>query len=266
MPGAAAPTPGRITWLAARMRAGSSVSGSVGTEPLERELQRREIRAARRDDDRVRLHSWPFVVGSSSPCRLNAWRSERATALKRHLDHVVRVLAAHADVNRGAERLRERTEEMRHELRRQVADAIARELRFEHEERPPAEIDRHLGVRFVHRQQEAVALDAAFVAERLAQRLAERQRDVLDRVVLVDVQIARALHVELEAAVLAELLEHVIEEAETGLRARLGFAVEIDGDANVGLARAPLHGRGARPIDERVRDRLPGLGARATRA
>ena len=62
------------------------------------------------------------------------------------------------------------------------------------------------------------------------------ERDVLDRVVLVDVQIAGALHVELEAAVLAELLEHVIEEAEAGLGVRLGFAVEVDGDANVGLA------------------------------
>ena len=124
---------------------------------------------------------------------------------------------------------------MRHELRRQVADALARELRLEDEVRPAAEIDRHFGIRFVHRQQETVALDAALVAERFAQRLTQRQRDVLDRVVLVDVQIAGALHVEREAAVLAELLEHVVEEAEARLRARFGLAVEIDGDTDVGL-------------------------------
>ena len=45
--------------------------------------------------------------------------------------------------------------------------------------------------RLVHGQQErAVAADAALVAERLAQRLAEREADVLDRVVPVDVEVA----------------------------------------------------------------------------
>ena len=58
--------------------------------------------------------------------------------LERNLDHVVRVLAAHPNVNGGAERLRERTKEVRHELRRQVPDAIARELRLENEEWPSA--------------------------------------------------------------------------------------------------------------------------------
>ena len=48
--------------------------------------------------------------------------------------------------------------------------------------------------------------------------------------VLVDVQVARASDVQLEAPVLPELLEHVIEEAEPRFRMRLGFAVEIDRD------------------------------------
>src|SRR6185436_14157772 len=150
---------------------------------------------------------------------------------------------------------------VRHELRRQIADAIARELGVEDQKRAPAEVDGYFGIGLVHRQQEAVALYAALVAERLLERLPERQRDILDGVVLVDVQIARALHVELEAAVLAELLEHVVEEAEARLRMRIGRAVEIDGDADIGLLRAPLRGRGARPVDERVSYRFPRLGA-----
>ena len=68
---------------------------------------------------------------------------------------------------------------------------------------------------------------------------------------------------EREAAVLAELLEHVVEEAEARLRARLRFAVEIDAHADVGLARAARDFRDARPVEHRVRDRGPGLGARA---
>src|SRR5262245_16061764 len=150
---------------------------------------------------------------------------------------------------------------MWHQLCRQVADEVAPKLRLEDEKRSPAEIDGHFGIRFVHRQQEAVALNAALVAERLLERLPERQRNVLDGVVLVDVEIARALHVELEAAVLAELLEHVVEEAEARFRARLGLAVEVDADADVGFLRASMHGGGPRPIDERMRNGLPRFGA-----
>ncbi len=105
-------------------------------------------------------------------------------------------------------------------------------------------------------------MNAALVAERLLERLTERERDVLDRVVLVDVQITRALDGELEAPVLAELLEHVIEEAEPRLRARVRFEIEIDVDADIRFARLALNARDPGPIDERVRDRGPGLGAR----
>ena len=44
--------------------------------------------------------------------------------------------------------------------------------------------------------------------------------DVLDGVVAVDVEVARRLHVEVEAAVAAELVEHVVEEREPGATPR----------------------------------------------
>src|SRR5690606_15916521 len=116
--------------------------------------------------------------------------------------------------------------------------------------RASAEIDRDLGIRLVHRQQEAVASDAALVAERAFQRLAERQRDVLDRVMLVDVEIAAALDLEREAAVLAELLEHVIEKADAGLCDGLGLAVEVDLDADVRLAGLALDDGRPRPLEQ----------------
>ncbi len=74
-----------------------------------------------------------------------------------------------------------------------------------------------------------VALDAALVAERFAQRLTERERHVFHRVVLVDLDVAAAFDVELETPVFAELFQHVVEEAETGPRARFRLAIEIDG-------------------------------------
>ena len=72
-----------------------------------------------------------------------------------------------------------------------VADLLRSEMDAEHQERTPGDIDRDAGQGLVHRQQAVgVARDAALVAERLAQRLAERDADVLDGVVVVDVPVA----------------------------------------------------------------------------
>ncbi len=77
---------------------------------------------------------------------------------------------------------------MRHELGGQLADAVATELTFEHEVGATRQIDGDLRERFVHGQQEAITMNAALVAEGLFQRLAERERAVLDGVMFIDVQ------------------------------------------------------------------------------
>src|SRR5690606_15214538 len=81
--------------------------------------------------------------------------------------------------------------------------------------------------------------------------------------VLVDVEVAAALDLEREAAVLADLLEHVVEEPDAGAHGRLGLAIEIDLDADIRLARLPLDDRRARMVEQHVRDVLPGLVGRA---
>ena len=63
-----------------------------------------------------------------------------------------------------------------------------------------AEIDGDDANRFVHRHDEvAGAVDAAARAERGLDGFAERDPDVLDGVVLVDVEIALGAHAEIEA-------------------------------------------------------------------
>ena len=75
----------------------------------------------------------------------------------------------------------------------------------------------------------AEAADAGLVAERLAQRLAEGEADVLDGVVLVDLEVAARPHGQVEEAVAGEALQHVVEERHAGVDGRLAGAV--DGDA-----------------------------------
>ena len=89
-------------------------------------------------------------------------------------------------VDRRAEALRQRAEEVRHQFGRQAADGFARELAFEHRVGAAGQVDGDLRRASSIGSRKPIARDAALVAERLAQRLAERERAVLDGVVLVD--------------------------------------------------------------------------------
>ena len=85
----------------------------------------------------------------------------------------------------------------------------------------------------------------ALVAERLGDRLAERDAAILHRVVLVDMQVARHLDGEVEEAVAGEELEHMVEEADTRLDVGLSRSVEAHAHRNVRLGRAALNLTGA---------------------
>src|SRR5262249_36303207 len=82
------------------------------------------------------------------------------------------------------------------------------------------------------------ASDALHVAERLFQRLPERDADVLGGVVVIDVQVAFGLDREVDAGMARQKLEHVVEEADPGRDRRNAGAVEIDCDLDVGLLGA----------------------------
>ena len=79
------------------------------------------------------------------------------------------------------------------------------------------------------------------VAQRLLERGAEHDADVFDGVVEVDLEVARASMREVEAAVLPELLEHVVEERDAGGRRRGAAAVDVEHEVD----RRLLRGRGA---------------------
>ena len=81
---------------------------------------------------------------------------------------------------------------MRYEFCRQSAHSFTGNFTLEDKERPSGKIDRDLCLTLVHGQQEAVAPDAAFAAEGLAQCVTERNRRVFYRVVLVHVEITVA--------------------------------------------------------------------------
>ena len=112
--------------------------------------------------------------------------------------------------------------------------------------RPAAEIDRRDRQRLVHRHDEvAGAVDAPPVAERLRHRLAERDAEILDGVMLIDVEIAARVDRQVERAVPREQLQHVIEKADAGAHVVPALAVERERQRDLRLRRPSIDYRAA---------------------
>jgi hypothetical protein len=94
---------------------------------------------------------------------------------------------------------------------------------------PAGEIDGHVGEGFFHRKHEkAVTPDAAFVADGLRDRFTQADADVFHRVVIIDVQIALGVHGEIEEAMPADVVEHVIKETDARGHIHFTRAIQID--------------------------------------
>src|SRR5882762_6645939 len=93
------------------------------------------------------------------------------------------------------------------ELDLEIADALCRDLCIHHAVGPAAEIDGGDGKCFVHGHEEiSGAQDAALRAESSLHGFAERNSDVFDGVMLVHVEIAAGLHVQIKSAMTRDKL------------------------------------------------------------
>ena len=116
------------------------------------------------------------------------------------------------------------------------------------EVRPVAEIDHAPREAFIHRhirlagervarvKPGAVTPHALFVAQRLDERLAQRDAAILDGVVVVHLDVTVATQVQVHRRVLCEQCQHVIEERDAGVDFRFASAVDVQAEPNLRLA------------------------------
>ena len=115
-------------------------------------------------------------------------------SLEEGFDLVVVRPAVHGlDVDVGAGAAGEAFEEVLDKFGLQIADQARANFGFDVMGRAAAEVDSGEAEGLVHGHEEiAGAQDAALIAERLVEGLAERDADVFDRVMLIDVEVALA--------------------------------------------------------------------------
>jgi hypothetical protein len=109
---------------------------------------------------------------------------------------------------------------------------------FKRQARAAGKVDDHTAECFVQRHiGMAVTQGSPFIAHGTGQRLPQGDAHIFDCMVAVNVQVAAAFHAQVDQAVACNLLQHVIEEADTGIEFGLAAAIEIDGENNVGFSR-----------------------------
>ena len=138
-------------------------------------------------------------------------------------------------------------EELVHQLRIELADARGGEGHVHTQAGAARKIDHHARQRLIQRHVGvAIAANAFFVAHGLGKSLAQGDADVFHGVVAVDVQVTGAFHVQIDQAVARNLVQHVVQKANTGIEAGNAGAVQVDAHAHARLGGVALHLGGAR--------------------
>ena len=87
----------------------------------------------------------------------------------------------------------------------------------------------------------------------LRHRLAERDAEILDGVMLIDVEIAGGVDLQVEAAVPREQLQHVIEKADAGADVVAALAFERERQRDLRLGRSSIDYRAAHRTSSNAR-------------
>src|SRR5215471_7787455 len=141
-----------------------------------------------------------------------------------------------ADVHIGAGGARETFKEIGHQFGLEIAHARRADFGVDHGDGTPGKIDGGQAKRLVHGHEKvAGAQDAATVRQGMIEGFAEGDADFLDRVVLVDIQVAAGRKFQIESAVAREQFEHVVEEADAGGNFIFSSPIDSESEANVGL-------------------------------
>ncbi len=153
----------------------------------------------------------------------------------------------------GHEAVGEAAQEFLHQGKGKLSDAGYLGGRTIIQEGASAEINDHAGQGFIHGEKKgAVTHDPDFVTQSLLDGLSEHDASVFHGVVIVHVEVAFDLNLQIHQAVFGKQREHVIKETNAGID--LGFTRAIDGEAelDVGFGGGAGNARAAGDVGHKL--------------
>ena len=141
-----------------------------------------------------------------------------------------------ADMQGEAAVVHDRHKKFLHQFGVVGADFLGGNLEAVAEVRAPGAVECHLHQSLIQRCHEmAEAMDTAPIAKRLRQGLANGDPHILIGVVVVDVGIPHRIDLQVDQAMAADLMEHVIQEGHAGAGLALAGSVQIQPHLHVGF-------------------------------
>jgi hypothetical protein len=151
---------------------------------------------------------------------------------------MIRAAVQHLGVQIGAGVIDETREEILEQLSLQIAYVNNCDLLIVNQRRAAPEIYRNHGQRLIHGLEEiASAINASPISQCSSEEISEHDACVFDSVMLIDIEIAISLQFEIEAAMFAEQLEHVIQEADAGQNLIRSPAFDNEATRDAGFLR-----------------------------
>lgn len=133
------------------------------------------------------------------------------------------------DVQRDARAGGEAVEPMFDQFRVPFAKPRHAKRYFPHKIRTARNIERAASQGFIHRRiSRAITGNAALIAQSLQHRLADGDTGIFGGMMLVDVQIADRLHLQIDERVARQLLQHMVQKANACGHVIYTTAVEVD--------------------------------------
>ena len=81
----------------------------------------------------------------------------------------------------------------------------------------------------------AVAAYALLVTDGLSESLSQRDANIFDRVMGIDMQIALGGDTDIHHAMACDLVQHVVEKAQAAIQLGNARAIKVDGSGNLGF-------------------------------
>ena len=150
---------------------------------------------------------------------------------------MVRILTTQVvDVQRDQSVIGQPLKELVRQIDIESANHGALEINMKFKPRTPRKVDHNTRQGFIERHiGVAVAAQTFLVAERLGQRLTDRDTDILDRVMRVDMQIALGFDLKINQTMTGNLIKHVIEKGDTRGKLALPGPIKIQTNRDLGF-------------------------------
>src|SRR5882757_5066608 len=179
------------------------------------------------------------ALGRRHPLRLaridgDGVAKRTSDAFEARFSNVVAVRAVkRLDMQREPAIASERLEKLAHELSVESADLFGRKLGPEDKKRTPRHVERDPGQGLVHWQETmGVTGQTLLVAKPLGERLAERDANILDCMMIVDMAIALGPNLDVDQGMARQLIEHVIEKTDASRDIGKARPIEVDAHLN----------------------------------